>query len=211
METLECIKTRRSVRKYLDKPVEWDKITKILDAGRLAPSAGNLQNWKFIVTRKDNIKTKLAEASFQQKWMEEADVHITIVAEPEKASQFYGTRGERLYTIQNCAAAIQNMLLAANDQGLGSCWVGAFDEDLVRRALKLPEHVSPQAIITIGYADEKAEMPIKKRIEHVVYIDKWWGRGITERTRGYTSDMIKETIKNTKKALGRVKKRLLKY
>ncbi len=133
MNTEECIKTRRSVRKYKDKQVDWDLITNILDAGKFAPSAGNIQNWKFIVVRKEDVIKKLAKASFDQDWMEDAPVHIVVVGEPEKASRFYGARGERLYTIQSCAAAVENMLLVANELGLGSCWVGAFDESKVHR------------------------------------------------------------------------------
>lgn len=85
MDVEECIKTRRSVRKYKDKPVDWDSIARILDAGKFAPSAGNIQNWKFIVARKDDVRKKLAEAAFDQDWMGEAPVHIVVVGEPEKA------------------------------------------------------------------------------------------------------------------------------
>ena len=176
MDTLECIKTRRSVRKFKDKAVEWEKVVNILHAGRLAPSAGNLQNWKFIAIREEENRKKIAEAALQQKWMEKAPVHILIIAEPEKAQRFYGVRGERLYTIQNCAAVAENMLLAAHAQGLGACWVSAFDEDTIRRAVNLPEDAIAHAIIVIGYSDENPVMPPKARIEHITYIERWWNR-----------------------------------
>lgn len=210
METQECIKTRRSVRKYKDTPIDWEKIFQILNAGKFAPSAGNIQNWKFIVVRKEEIRKKLAEAAFDQEWMDNAPVHIVVVGEPEKGARFYGARGERLYTIQNCASAVENMLLAANDLGLGSCWVGAFDEAKVKRALNMTEDVIPQAIITIGYADEKPEMPSRVELEHTVYLDRWFQKGQGYNAKGYKSVAIKEAIENTKNALKRVARKLRK-
>lgn len=206
----ECIKARRSIRKYQDKPVDWDKITEILNAGKFAPSAGNIQNWKFIVVRKDDVREKLTKASFDQEWMQQAPIHIVIAAEPEKAERFYGTRGERLYTIQSCAAVVQNMLLMATELGLGSCWVGAFDERKVKRALNIPETAIPQAIITIGYADEKPELPPRVELEHQVYLDKWWAKGQGLKAKGYTSLALKDSIDETKKALKRIAKNLKK-
>lgn len=210
METQECIRTRRSIRKYKDKDVEWDKVVQILDGGKFAPSAGNLQNWKFVAVRDDNTRKKLAQAAFDQQWMEDAPVHIVVAGEPEKADRFYGARGERLYTIQSCAVAIENMMLVANDVGLGSCWIGAFDEYKVKRALGIPEDASVQAIITIGYADEEPEMPARTALEHIVYMDKWFNKGAGNRSRGYKSVAIKETIDNTKKALKKIGKKLTK-
>jgi nitroreductase len=210
MNTEECIKTRRSVRKYKDKQVDWDTITHILDAGKFAPSAGNIQNWKFVVVRSEAVIKKLAQASFDQDWMEDAPVHIIVVGEPEKASRFYGARGERLYTIQSCAAAVENMLLVANELGLGSCWVGAFDESKVKRALNMPEGVTPQAIITIGYAAEKPELPARIELEHQVYMDKWWSKGQGYKAKGYRSVAIEDAIRGTKKALKRAVKKIKK-
>lgn len=204
MDIMECIKVRRSVRKYKDSPVDWDKIVQILDAGKFAPSAGNIQNWKFIVVRKDEVREKLAEAASAQEWMKQAPVHIVVAGEPEKAKRFYGTRGERLYTIQNCSAVVENMLLVATELGLGSCWVGAFDESRVKRALNMVEDAVPQAIITIGYKDEEPEMPPRVELEHTVYLDRWWNKGQGYRAKGYRSIAIKESIENTKKALQRV-------
>lgn len=210
MNIEECIKTRRSVRKYKDNPVDWDKITQILEAGKFAPSAGNLQNWKFVVVRKDDVRKKLAQAAFDQDWMEDAPVHIIVTGEPEKAERFYGSRGERLYTIQSCAAAVENMLLMANELGLGSCWVGAFDERKVKRAVNMPENAVPQAIITVGYADEKPGMPSRVELEHNVYLDKWWAKGQGLRAKGYRSVAIKDAIEGTKKALKRKFRKLKK-
>lgn len=210
MEVQECIRTRRSIRKYKDQPVEWGKIVQILDAGKFAPSAGNIQNWKFVVVREDDVRKKLAKAAFDQDWMEEAPVHIVVLGEPEKAERFYGARGERLYTIQGCAAVVENMLLVANDIGLGACWVGAFDEAKVKRVLNIIETVSPQAIITIGYADEKPNMPARRELEHTVFFDKWGNKGLGYRARGYGGVVMKEAVGDAKKAIGRIGRRLAK-
>ena len=176
MDVFEAIRTRRSIRKYKDKQVPWENIVTILQAGKYAPSAGNLQNWKFIVVKTDDKRKAIAKACLQQEWMEQAPVFIVVVAEPKKAERYYGTRGARMYTIQGCAAAIENMLLTAHSLNLGSCWVGAFDEDEIWTILGLPEETSVQGVITIGYADETPESPLKHRIEHIMFFEKWWGR-----------------------------------
>lgn len=173
MEVIDAIRTRRSIRKYLETPVEMDKIGMVLDAGRSAPSAGNLQNWKFVFVTDKAKRQSIASACLQQHWMETAPVHLVIVAEPLRAQQFYGIRGERLYSIQNCAAVIQNMLLAAHSLGLGGCWVGAFDEEMIKRTLGIPDYVRPQAVLTIGYPDERVPTPLKFKITDITFLNGW--------------------------------------
>ena len=176
MEIFECISTRRSIRKYLDIPVEWDKIGTILEAGRLAPSSGNIQDWNFVVVQDEEKRKAIAEASLRQHWMSKAPVHIIVCADLKKSERFYGVRGNRLYSIQNNAAAIENMLLTAHSLGLGACWVGAFDENVVSRVLSIPDHARPQAIITIGYSDEKPKEPDKYPLTTVVFLEKYGNR-----------------------------------
>ena len=91
----------------------------------------------------------------------------------QKTRQFYGERGERFYSIQNCAAAAQNMLLAAHAQDLGSCWVGSFDEDMLRKTCGIPEYIRPQAVIALGYAAETPESQDKYRLYDIVHIEGW--------------------------------------
>lgn len=175
MDVFEAIHNRRSVRKFLDIPVEWEKIGIILDAGAAAPSSGNLQNWKFIVVQDEKKRQALAEAALQQYWIADAPTIIVICTELRRIKQFYGVRGERLYSIQNCAAVAENMLLAAHALGLSSCWVGAFDEDMVTRTLGIPEdaEIRPQIMLPIGYADETPAKPQKFVLENLTYFDKW--------------------------------------
>ena len=157
-------------------PVEWDKIGTILDAGRLAPNSGNIQDYSFIVVQDEGNRKTIAEASLRQYWMSKAPVHIVICADLKKSERFYGIRGERLYSIQNCAAAIENMLLTAHSLGLGACWIGAFDENVVSRVLNIPDYARPQAIITIGYSDEKPKAPQRFPLTTVTFLEGYGNR-----------------------------------
>ncbi len=176
MNVFEAIATRRSIRKYSSQDIPMEILGVILDAGRYAPSAGNLQNWKFILIRNKENKQKIAEAAMQQMWIAEAPVIVVVCAEIEKSKQFYGIRGERLYAIQNCAAAIENMLLTAHALGLSSTWVGAFDENMLRRVANIPEEVRPQAILPLGYPDEIVPAPTHYTLENVCYFEVYGSR-----------------------------------
>ncbi len=173
METLEAISTRRSIRRFRDRPVEWYLIGKILYAGHQAPTAGNLQDYRFMVVTNPDLKAKVAEAALEQNWIEEAPVIIVVFAEFIKAKRFYGIRGERLYTIQDSAAAVENMLLAAHDLGLGACWVGAFEEDRLCTELGIPDYARPQAIIPIGWPYEDVPAPPKYKLQDMVFFNRW--------------------------------------
>lgn len=172
-DILDLIISRRNIKEFLPKFVSWEKTSNIIDAARHAPSCGNVQNWKFIVVMDPDLKQKVAEAAYEQYEIVNAGVLIVVCAEPEKAERYYGLRGERLYTVQNCAAAIQNMLLEAQSLGLGSRWVGGFDEEALKSLFKIPEEVRPQAIIAIGYAKEIPSKPPKYPLETLVYFGGW--------------------------------------
>ncbi len=164
METLEAIRTRRTIRKYSEQPVEFEKLMAVCEAGGYAPSSGNIQNWKFIViTNKETIREGLCQACLDQDPVQNAQAAIVVCSEDELCERHYGLRGKRLYTIQNAAAAIQNMLLAAHDLGLGAAWIGAFNEDRIRDVIDMPDIARPQAVITLGYP---AEEPQEKRLRH---------------------------------------------
>lgn len=211
MDVVECIKTRRSVRKFLDVPVEWDKVGTIVDAARNAPNAGNLQNWKFIIVVKEDTRKGLAEACLQQFWMAKAPVHIIACAEPEKGKRFYGIRGERLYSVQNCAAAVENMLLTAHSLGLGACWIGAFDEEHVKRILGIPDNVRPQAVVPIGYPAEKVPAPMQFQLENIVFVENWGNKvKDMDAVLGYTSAVFRDIVGKGKKAAKKIKKRIKK-
>jgi len=160
----------------MDVEVDIDKVGMLLEAAKAAPSSGNLQNWKFIVVTHEDAKNKLADAAFQQYWIATAPVIIVACAEIEKIENYYGIRGEKLYAIQNCAAAVENILLMAHNIGLGACWVSAFDETMVARTLGIPPTSRAQAIIPVGYPDEEIPEPMEYTVENVTYIERWANR-----------------------------------
>ncbi|MFH1439990.1 MAG: nitroreductase family protein [Candidatus Woesearchaeota archaeon] len=176
METLDCIYTRRSIRKYKDIPVEWELVGRVVEAASFAPTAGNIQDYRFIVVWDEDKRKQIAQACLQQYWMESAPVHIVACAERAKAKQFYGIRGERLYTIQNVAAAMENMLLAAHNFGLGACWVGAFDEAMIKRICGIPDYARAHAIMTLGHPDEVPPQPQKYKLENLFYLERYNNR-----------------------------------
>lgn len=176
METLECIEKRRSVRNFSDLPVEWEKVGNILRAAQLAPSSGNVQDVKFVVVTDKTKRAAMANAALKQHWIANAPVIIIVYSESKPTKRFYGLRGEKLYTIQNCAAAAENILLAATEQGLASCWIGAFDETMVNNVLGAPDSVRPQVIIPIGYTDEEPKAPSKYKLVDMVFINSWGGK-----------------------------------
>ena len=176
MDTIECIYTRRSIRKYKDIPIEWELVGRIVEAGSLAPTAGNIQDFRFIVVQDETKRKQLAEACLQQYWMESAPTIIVACAEIKRAKLFYGVRGERLYTIQNVATAMENMLLAAHNFGLGACWVGAFDENMVKRICGIPDYARAHAIMTLGHPDEQPPKPQQYKLENLFYFEKYNNR-----------------------------------
>jgi len=173
MNTLEAINARRSIRRYLDKPVEFEKITTILNAAIKAPSAGNLQDWRYIIVSERGLIKQVTNYSIEQYWIQSAPVLIIVCAVPEKHEMYYGLRGKRLYNIQDCAASIQNILLTATELGLGSCWIGAFEEEKVRGLFAIPPEVRPQAIISLGYSDEVPKDRQLAPLENVVYFNRY--------------------------------------
>jgi nitroreductase len=175
MDILDVITSRRSIKHFLPKFISWEKISRIAEAGRHAPSSGNLQNWKFILVYKPEQKQQLAELTYGQHEIIQAWTIIVIVGQPVQAERYYGARG-KFYTTQNCAAAAQNMLLEAHSLGLGGRWIGAFDEDAVKSMLGVPEEATVESLLAIGYAKEVPEKPPKYPLEPQLYFGGWRSR-----------------------------------
>jgi len=174
LDVFEAIRGRRSVRAYMREEVSNDMIMDLIDAARWAPSAGNVQPWEFIVVRSKNVKHMLAEAALHQTFIEEASAVIVVCADEWRSARAYGLRGTQLYCIQDTAAATQNMLLAAYAKGLGTCWVGAFNEEKVSRVLSLPDRIRPVAIIPVGYPAEKPRPPRRRPLEDIVHYERFY-------------------------------------
>ena len=169
MELDRAIMERRSIRSYTSDDVPQRLVDEALELASWAPSAGNLQSRDFMVIRNQQTKDDLVVAALGQDFIAQAPVVIVAVANLERVAH-YGDRGRELYAIQDAAAAIQNLMLALHERGLGTVWVGAFDEKEAGRALGLPEHARPVAILPVGYPAERPEprehLPKKEYIHH---------------------------------------------
>lgn len=167
---LEAIKERRSIRQFKPEALSPPILDVLIDALRWAPSAGNLQSRKFYFISNKDVKAKLAQAALDQDFIAQAPLAVVACAD-HRIARRYGERGVRLYCLMDVAASVQNLLLTAQAQGLGSCWVGAFDEGKVEKLLALPPHLRPVAIVPIGFPAEDPEPPARiPREEGVVTI-----------------------------------------
>lgn len=169
MDVFEAIKNRRSVRAFTKKPVSDEEITKLIDAARWAPSAGNIQPWKFIIVRDAKVKRGLSAAASDQMFIEEAPVVIVVCADQPQSSSGYGSRGANLYCLQDTAAATQNILLAAHALELAACWVGAFQEEEARKVLNIPSGTRPVVIVPVGHPAEKPVARSRKPASEIVH------------------------------------------
>ena len=171
MDVSKAIKVRRSVRGYLEKEVEEKRLNEILEAARIAPSASNRQEWRFVVVRDKKTRQRLSEAAKRQKFVAEAPVVIVCCAETDEHVM---TCGQMCYPI-DVAIAIDHMTLQAVELGLGTCWVGAFYADKVKEILGIPQEIKVVEMLSLGYPDSPDEDIEKNRMsmEDIVRYDRW--------------------------------------
>src|SRR3989338_141407 len=197
MELDQVIKERKSVRKFKSLNVPWYIISECLEAAIQAPSSGNVQNWRFIIIRNKETREKIAKICDEQYWMLKAPMLIVVCSEVTKIKRMFGARGEALYAVQNCSAAIQNMLLKAHELGLGPTWIGAFDETKLREILSIEEIARPQAVFAIGYPDSYEEKSRREPLETVIFFEKYGQKEDKERGKIIpAADIIKKHITN---------------
>lgn len=168
MQFFDVIKNRYSIRSFLNKPVEEEKIKKILETINAAPSAGNLQAYRVILVRNQKTKIELTKAALDQDFISQAPVVLVFLADPNQSAPRYGERGRSLYCLQDTTIACAYAQLVATELGLGSCWVGAFDEEAVKKVLRIKENLKPVAILPIGYSVEKPEVRSRRNLEDLV-------------------------------------------
>ena len=169
MDVLRAVKGRRSIRAFRNQDVSEETVEKLLEAGTWSPSAGNIQSWEFVIVRKPDIKEKLVEAAWGQSFIAEATVVVVVCANNDRSSERYGDRGATLYCIQDTAAAVQTILLVAHSIGLGTCWIGAFDEDAVREVIRAPNGVRPVAIVPLGHPAETPRPRERRPLAQIVH------------------------------------------
>ena len=176
---LELIVSRQSDRKYSDKPVEKEKLDRIIEAGRMAPSACNAQPWKFIVVNEPDLLLKIAEATSAKligmnSFVGQAPLMIVVVREqPNFTSKVGGTIKNKDYSLIDIGIASENICLQAEAEGLGSCMIGWFDERMLRKILGIPKSKRVELIITLGYSLSEQREKRRKPSEVTVSYNKY--------------------------------------
>ncbi len=177
MDFKDVISARKSVREYADKPVEEDKLSKVLDAARLAPSWANKQCCRYIVVKD---KAKIQELAGRFGWLKQAPVIIVACADPKDS----GDRNGMNYYLVDVGISMQQLVLAATALELSSCWIGAFDEATVKKVLGVPENIKVVAMTPLGYPAKKEGIGSKiiktaigsgkrKPLEEIIHHEKW--------------------------------------
>lgn len=150
MNVLEAVRKRRSIRNFLERDIPEEVVAALIDSLIWAPSAGNLQSRRFYMVKEKKLRKELAAGALNQNFIRDAPL-VTVCCTDSRIGRRYGRRGVELYTIQDVAASIMCMMLTAEEKGLGTCWVGAFDEAEISRVLDLPAHHRPVALVPVGY------------------------------------------------------------
>ncbi len=170
MEVYDSIRIRKSVRSYLNRPVEKEKLDRVLNAVRLAPSASNRQEWRFVVVTDPEARRRLAEEAAGQRFIAEAPIVLAACAETDGKIM---RCGQTCYPI-DVAIAIDHLTLAAVAEGLGTCWIGSFNPDTVRRILGIPEQIVVVELLPLGYPkDPKPVTKSRLPLETIVRYERW--------------------------------------
>lgn len=169
MDFLELVNARYSVRSYLDKPVAEEVLARILEAVRLAPSGANRQPWRFVVVRDTETRKRLATACNGQQFIAQAPVVIAGCGLMPDRIMRCGIPGDPI----DLAIAMEHLALAATAEGLGSCWIGAFEQDKVRAVLGVPETARVVEVMTLGYPADAPNTKNRKSLSEIVCYDSW--------------------------------------
>jgi len=157
LDVFETIRKRRSVRSYARTPVPDEVLVKVLDAARLAPSAGNIQPWRFIIVRDEEKRARIAKGCRYGKFLDESPVVIVACGDKKASPRWY---------VVDTSIALEHVVLAATALGLGTCWIGMFNKKDLREMLKLPENLEIVALMALGYPREKLDLGA--RVLHAV-------------------------------------------
>jgi nitroreductase len=171
MKVLDVIQKRRSVRKYKKDPIPEKTLRRVLEAARLAPSGKNIQPWKFIIVKDKVLKEKLAQASAGQFFMAEAPVIIVGCGFPDNCYAHMG-RYMKSWSV-DVTIALEHLILQAQEEGLGTCWIGSFEEDEVKAILNIPENVKVLALTPLGYPDEIPRFRGRKSLDEIISNDRY--------------------------------------
>ena len=168
MEVFKAIKNRYSCRTYKADPVPEEKLKKVLEAARLAPSAHNEQEWKFVVVKDTKKRKEVAEAAGQSFIAEAPIIIVAVGLDPE-----HMMRSENLAYAIDLAIAVEHMALQATEEGLGTCWIGAFSQEEVKEVLGIPEEYKVVALMPLGFPAEGRRPKSRKSLDEIVSFDKF--------------------------------------
>jgi len=171
MSVLDIMKSRRSVRRYKNKPIPEGTLNKVLEAARIAPSGKNFQPWKFIIVQDREKKEELAVASRNQSFIAQAPVVIVACGFPDKSYQHQGNY-MKSWPI-DVSIAVDHLMLMAWEEGLGTCWIGAFKEGEVKQILSIPDDVRVLALTPLGYPDEEPRDRGRKELNEIISYDEY--------------------------------------
>ncbi len=171
MDLASIIRGRRSVRAFTDRPLSKSVLQELVELANWAPSAGNLQARDFIVVRDAATRAALARAADQVELGRAAAV-LVVCTNSSRIGR-YGVRGRELFAVQDAAAATQNFLLAAHERGLGTVWMGSFDENAVRETLGIPGAARPVALVAIGFPAEQPAPPERLPLADILHWERW--------------------------------------
>jgi len=169
MDFHSLIKKRYSFRAYRSDPVEKEKLEGVLEAARLAPTASNRQPFRMVVVRTE-ARQKEMRRLYDRDWFVEAPILICVCAVKSEA---WVSRGGMNYVYVDVAIAMDHIILAATDLGLGTCWIGAFDKDEARQAFNLPDDLEPVVMTPLGYGADQPEPKERRPIEELVRYERW--------------------------------------
>lgn len=164
MDVLRTIENRRSIRKYKPASIPDDDLKKILEAARLAPSAGNRQPWRFIVVRDNELKRRLAEASREQMFIADAEAVIVAMGDAEISPRWFE---------KDTMIAVEHMVLASEALGYGTCWIGAFTEEKIKQILGIPEGIKVVALLPVGVPAESPGPRPRKPFHEIFHGEKF--------------------------------------
>jgi nitroreductase len=171
MTVLTAIRERRSVRKYKSDAIPEDVLLRVLEAARLAPSGKNLQPWKFILVKNKELKEKLAMASAEQLFIAQAPVIVVGCGYPDSC---YARMGRYMKSWPvDVTIALEHLILQAQEEGLGTCWVGSFEEDEIKSILNIPENVRVLALTPLGYPDEEPPFRSRKSLKEIISYNRY--------------------------------------
>jgi len=170
MDLFEVIHARQSIRLYTEQSIEDEKLQRILQAAADAPSAGNRQAYEIYLVRDLALRQELARAAGDQEFLAQAPVVLVFCTYPARNAERYAKRGATLYAVQDAAIACSFAMLAAAAQGLGSVWVGAFDEQEVSRILGLPPDQRPVSMLPVGYPGETPDRRARRPVLDLVHL-----------------------------------------